>query len=168
MVSVIATLVFFAMLSHAFYTRHPARNDMALSLSVVFPKKDYVYICSRNLHYLDGVDASLASRIVVVPTMKALQFPITPNVKSYFPGFMALMGLPVHHSNVASFQIPATPIMEGIVDLHNDIMFFLTFIIVFVLYLLTVCLVQFSKGNVNYEYGYAGDNLSHNTAIEVI
>lgn len=166
MISVIATLVFFVMLFDAFYKRRPARNDMTLSLSAIFPKKGYVYVCSRNLHYLEGVTASLAEKIVVVPNMKVLQFPIQP--KAAFGAVSALMGLPAHHSNVASFQIPAAPIMEGIVDLHNDIMFFLTFIIVFVLYLLVACAVQFSQNHLNEYYGYAGDDLSHNTAIEVI
>jgi heme/copper-type cytochrome/quinol oxidase subunit 1 len=31
------------------------------------------------------------------------------------------------------FQDPATPVMEGIIDLHHDIVFFLVFIVVFVL-----------------------------------
>jgi heme/copper-type cytochrome/quinol oxidase subunit 2 len=34
------------------------------------------------------------------------------------------------------FQDPATPIMEGIIDLHHDIMFFIIVIIVFVSWLL--------------------------------
>jgi len=166
MISVVATLVFFIMLFDAFYKRRPARSDLNLSLSAVFPKKDYVYVCSRNLHLLESVSASLAKKIVIVPTMKSLQFPLTP--KALFTGLFALVGLPVHHSTVASFQIPATPIMEGIVDLHNDIMFFLTFIIIFVLYLLAVCVLQFSQNESKDRYGYAGDDLSHNTTIEVI
>ena len=35
-----------------------------------------------------------------------------------------------------SFQNPATPLMVGIVDLHHTIMFYLTFILFFVFYLL--------------------------------
>jgi len=34
-----------------------------------------------------------------------------------------------------SFQDPATPIMEGIIDLHNTIMFYLIVIFIFVLYI---------------------------------
>jgi len=166
MISVVATLVFFAMLFEAFYSRRPARNDMSLSLSAVFPKRDYVYVCSRNLHLLDDVKSSLAEKVVIVPTMKELQFPMIH--KQSITALLALIGLPVHHSSVASFQVPATPIMEGIVDLHNDIMFFLTFIIVFVLYLLVICVVQFSQNSSKEAHGYAGDDLSHNTTIEVI
>ncbi len=55
-----------------------------------------------------------------------------------------VLGTPTHHSNFTTFQTPATPIMEGIVDLHNDIMFFLAFIIVFCFYLLFVCTVEFA------------------------
>lgn len=139
---------------------------MSLSISSVFPRKDYIYVSERNVHLLNEVSPVLAERVVVVKSMKDLQFPAAP--KASFAGLLALVGLPAHHSNVASFQIPATPIMEGIVDLHNDIMFFLTFIIVFVLYLLVACVVKFSQNGVNDHYGYAGDDLSHNTTIEVI
>ena len=47
------------------------------------------------------------------------------------------------------FQDPATPIAEGIVDLHNDIMFFLCVVCIFVLYILmrTVFLFHSSKDN---------------------
>lgn len=47
------------------------------------------------------------------------------------------------------FQDPATPIAEGIVDLHHDIMFFLCIICIFVLYILvrTVFLFHSSKEN---------------------
>jgi heme/copper-type cytochrome/quinol oxidase subunit 2 len=31
-----------------------------------------------------------------------------------------------------NFQDPASPIMEGIIDLHHDIMFFLIIVVVFV------------------------------------
>jgi heme/copper-type cytochrome/quinol oxidase subunit 2 len=117
------------------------------------------------VHLLGSVTPALAEKVVVVKTMKELGY--APK-KLSFGWLLALIGLPAHHSNIASFQIPATPIMEGIVDLHNDIMFFLTFIIVFVLYLLAVCVVKFSQNNVNDQYGYAGDDLSHNTIIEVI
>jgi hypothetical protein len=139
---------------------------MSLSVSSVFPRKDYVYVTEQHAHLLNDVSPALAERVLVVKSMQDLQFPAAP--KSYFAGLLALVGLPAHHSNVASFQIPATPIMEGIVDLHNDIMFFLTFIIAFVFYLLVVCVVKFSQSNVNDYYGYAGDDLSHNTTIEVI
>jgi hypothetical protein len=139
---------------------------MNLSVSAIFPRKDYIYVAERNVHLLNDISPVLAERVVIVKLMKDLQFPVAP--KPFFVGLLALVGLPAHHSNVASFQIPATPIMEGIVDLHNDIMFFLTFIIVFVFYLLVVCVVKFSQNRVNEHYGYAGDDLSHNTTIEVI
>lgn len=47
------------------------------------------------------------------------------------------------------FQDSASPIMEGIVDLHHDIMFFMVIISVFILYLLvrTVNLFHYEKNN---------------------
>jgi hypothetical protein len=139
---------------------------MSISLSAVFPRSNYVYVSERNAHLVGDISPALAERVVVVNSFRDVHFPVAP--KASFVGLLALIGLPAHHSNVASFQIPATPIMEGIVDLHNDIMFFLTFIIVFVLYLLVACVVKFSQNGVSDHYGYAGDDLSHNTTIEVI
>jgi hypothetical protein len=52
------------------------------------------------------------------------------------PALFTIIGEPTHHSKVVAFQTPASPIMEVIVDLHHDIMFFLVFVIAFVMYLL--------------------------------
>ena len=86
------------------------------------------------------------------------------NIKLASVGLLALLGLPSHHSKIIAFQTPAAPIMEGIVDLHNDIMFFLTFIIVFVLYLLIAVAINFSD-NTSYR---PVANVTHNTTIEII
>jgi hypothetical protein len=52
--------------------------------------------------------------------------------------FTAQLGLPPYYEEdfTGFFQTAASPIMEGIVDLHHDIMFLLTYILCFVLYLL--------------------------------
>jgi len=42
-----------------------------------------------------------------------------------------------------SFSDPATPIMEGIINFHNDLMFFLVAIIIFVVWMLFRCVVIF-------------------------
>jgi hypothetical protein len=43
------------------------------------------------------------------------------------------------------FQDPASPIMEGIIDLHNHIMFYLVLILFFVLYMFFAILRDFYK-----------------------
>lgn len=45
-----------------------------------------------------------------------------------------------------TFQDPATPVMQGIIDLHHDISFFLLVILVFVLWMLARTLYYFSAG----------------------
>ena len=49
-----------------------------------------------------------------------------------------------------SFQDPATPLMEGIINLHHDLMFIVIFIAIFVLWMLlrTVQLFSFRKNPV--------------------
>ena len=43
------------------------------------------------------------------------------------------------------FQDPATPIMEGIVTLHHEVMAIIVFIGVFVVYLMVRCIQLFKK-----------------------
>lgn len=61
------------------------------------------------------------------------------------------------------FQDPATPIMEGIINLHHDLMFFLCVILIFVSWILfrTIWLFDNSKNEIS-------SNLSHGILIEII
>lgn len=61
------------------------------------------------------------------------------------------------------FQDPATPIMEGIINLHHDLMFFLCVILIFVSWVLfrTIWLFEKSKNKI-------ASNLSHGILIEII
>lgn len=61
------------------------------------------------------------------------------------------------------FQDPATPIMEGIIDFHHDIMVFLVFIFVFVTWVLlrTIYHFHYTKNSTPYEF-------SHGTTIEIL
>nr|YP_006280819.1 cytochrome c oxidase subunit 2 [Cyanophora paradoxa]ADW79173.1 cytochrome c oxidase subunit 2 [Cyanophora paradoxa] len=60
------------------------------------------------------------------------------------------------------FQDSATPIMEGIVNLHNDLMFFLIVIAIFVIWMLTRTLMLYIKSN-----NPIASNIVHGTAIEI-
>nr|QNM39639.1 cytochrome c oxidase subunit 2 [Gelidiella fanii] len=61
------------------------------------------------------------------------------------------------------FQDPATPIMEGIINLHHDLMFFICVISVFVTWMLSRTLWHF-----NFEFNPNPSSLSHGTLIEII
>ena len=43
------------------------------------------------------------------------------------------------------FQVPASPVMEGIINFHHDLFFFLTAVLFFVFYLFIRCLMLFNK-----------------------
>jgi cytochrome c oxidase subunit 2 len=43
------------------------------------------------------------------------------------------------------FQLPASPIAEGIINFHHDLFFILTVIGAFVFYMLARCLILFNK-----------------------
>jgi len=62
-----------------------------------------------------------------------------------------------------NFQDPATPIMEGIINFHNHIMFFLSVVVVFVSWLLMRCLLLFNE-NVTKK----AEKWVHSTSLEII
>jgi cytochrome c oxidase subunit 2 len=62
-----------------------------------------------------------------------------------------------------SFQNPATPVMEGIVNFHNHIMIFLTVIVIFVAWLMVRAIILFDE-NINTKPVF----FTHHTALEVI
>jgi len=60
------------------------------------------------------------------------------------------------------FQDPATPIMQGLIDLHHDIMFFVIFIGVFVFWMISRTLYHF-----NARKNPLPEKIIHGTAIEI-
>jgi len=63
------------------------------------------------------------------------------------------------------FQDAATPVMEGIINLHHDLMFFITFILFFVLVVMARTLYFFFNGSA---YSGTAANVVHGTTIEII
>jgi cytochrome c oxidase subunit 1 len=61
------------------------------------------------------------------------------------------------------FQDPASPVMEGIIDLHHDIMFFLIITLTFVMWMLLRILMFFTAGAVSKR-----SFITHNTELEII
>lgn len=76
-----------------------------------------------------------------------------------------------------SFQDPATPIMEGIIDLHNYIMFYLVLVLFFVIsiflnifyYFYYSINIGYSKDALNHRYlVFSGNKVTHGTLIEIV
>jgi cytochrome c oxidase subunit 2 len=63
------------------------------------------------------------------------------------------------------FQDAASPVMEGIINLHHDLMFFITFLFFFVLVVMVRTLQYFHNDSV---HASIGSNVVHGTAIEII
>ena len=61
------------------------------------------------------------------------------------------------------FQDPATPIMEGIINLHHDLMFFICVISVFVSWMLVKTLWHFESSQ-----NTMASSLAHGTLIEIV
>jgi len=75
------------------------------------------------------------------------------------------------------FQDPATPVMEGIIDLHNYIFFYAVLILFFVLWILISIIynfyfkVRYSKSDELLSLRYlliSGRNVTHGTALEIV
>jgi len=62
------------------------------------------------------------------------------------------------------FQDPATPLMEGIINFHNHIMFFLVGVGIFVMWLIGRCLSLYSIENNKDDV----DNFTHATTVEIV
>lgn len=60
------------------------------------------------------------------------------------------------------FQDPATPVMQGIIDLHHDIFFFMIVVAVFVLWMLTRTLYHFRQSK-----NPIPEKIIHGTTIEI-
>ena len=60
------------------------------------------------------------------------------------------------------FQDPATPVMQGIIDLHHDICFFMAVILVFVMWMLSRTLYHFSSNK-----NIVPEKIIHGTTIEI-
>jgi len=60
------------------------------------------------------------------------------------------------------FQDPATPIMQGIIDLHHDIFFFMVVILVFVIWMLARTLYHFRQSK-----NPVPEKILHGTVIEI-
>jgi cytochrome c oxidase subunit 2 len=60
------------------------------------------------------------------------------------------------------FQDPATPIMQGIIDLHHDVMFFIVVVIVFVFWMITRTAYHFQASR-----NPLPEKIIHGTAIEI-
>ena len=63
------------------------------------------------------------------------------------------------------FQDAATPVMEGIINLHHDLMFFIVFIFFFVLVIMGRTLYYFSFDK---NLDQSSRFVTHGTAIEII
>jgi cytochrome c oxidase subunit 2 len=67
------------------------------------------------------------------------------------------------------FQDPATSIMEGIIDLHNDIMFYLVLISTFVLWMMVRIVMLFAvRENDAADATREVDPITHHTLLEVV
>tara|TARA_B110000046_G_scaffold140434_1_gene147001 strand:+ start:6970 stop:7137 length:168 start_codon:yes stop_codon:yes gene_type:complete len=55
--------------------------------------------------------------------------------------------------------------MEGIINLHHDLMFFITFILFFVLVVLVRTLYFFNTNSIN---AGMGQNVVHGTVLEIV
>ena len=63
------------------------------------------------------------------------------------------------------FQDPATPVMEGIINLHHDLMFFITFIFFFVLIVLGRTLYFYTDNSVG---SLESRSVVHGTTLEIV
>ena len=64
-----------------------------------------------------------------------------------------------------TFQDPASPVMEGIINLHHDLMFFIVFVFFFVLIAMARTLYYFTESEDNVELSRT---VTHGTILEIV
>ena len=69
---------------------------------------------------------------------------IKKRFKKYMESIIVLFA-DIPHEKQLSFQDPATPVMEGIIFFHNELMGLLIFILIFVTWMLFIIVVQFGQ-----------------------
>jgi len=108
-------------------------------------------------------------------------------VYNFFENLLSFISLAANtqiaHADAArpwqmSFQDPATPTMEGIINFHHDLMFFIVAISVFVMWLLFRCIYLYSTEEVYVvpkdgegkiaEAKLLSEGIFHNTFIEIV
>lgn len=82
---------------------------------------------------------------------------------SYFLNLFPIINADAAGPWQLGFQDPATPVMEGIINFHNDIMFFIILIAIFVSYLLGRCIYLFDE-----KKSITSSNVVHGTTLEII
>ncbi len=82
--------------------------------------------------------------------------------RHFLPIFLSLVG--VSSEGQITFQTPATAIMETLIELHHDIVFFLVIVVVFVGCMLIILVEYYSS----YHKGLIRVAFSHNVNIERI
>lgn len=77
-------------------------------------------------------------------------------------------------SGQLGFQDPASPIAEGLIDLHHYIFFFLIIVVVFVFWMLSSIIVEFNENNYNWLSGEKSrefvvmQGVVHGATIEIV
>ena len=61
-----------------------------------------------------------------------------------------------------NFQDPATPVMEGIVDLYDSVNFYLIIVLIVVTWMLIASIIEYKKSKISHKY------FNHGTLIEII
>lgn len=142
MISVLSACVFFVLLFHAFIYNVPATKTS------IYRNKKYIIVKAGVINSCNlWANKKKPNKFIKC-------YAILPSIS---------LGLPT--VNQVNFQTPASPVMEGIIDLHHDIMFFLVLISIFVLYLLVVIIISFSDFKDNTRNH---TTVSHNTFIEIV
>jgi len=159
LISVCASIVFFILLIHAFYKSTPAKLDSYNNPAkvIVLPKK---LLITRGFKIDETGKLSYSYTDINNKPTKKQSFEV---LALYLLSKDSVLGL--SEIGQATFQTPANAIMEGIIDLHHDIMFFLVFVAIFVLYMLTVIIYYFGDDPTS---NIPVSSVSHHTQLEII
>jgi len=169
MISVISALFFFYLVLNMFTVQYPVtqRNPWRVYASRVANGQSFGGETAKNM-FLGLIFAS-EPRTVLRQVLESPAFGNVLTVCSILVlcticGMFLTAGLDSATPWQMNFQTPATEIMEKIVDLHHDLMFFLVVIVVFVSWMLARIISVYGQGNkASVRAGFI-----HHTKLEIV
>ena len=158
-ISLVSAIIFFYSVNH-FMVHHKSVNVAPWSNPIVlidFLENRHGYRVGINLRKTLKLDSE--------------RFLSSNNWKEYSIKGLFLLDAPRPWQ--ISFQDPATKIMEDIIDLHHDIMFYLILICIFVTWMLFECIFRFTLGGMGKKNNapvkiHLLPQITHNTSLEVV
>lgn len=103
--------------------------------------------------------------VIELKNNKVLSGSIIVTTLSLFYAKLTTLSIRPHIDTFETFQDPATPVMDGIINLHHDVFFFCVIILIFVLWMFVKIIIEFGEHS---GVPHQALRITHGTTLEVV